>query len=241
MGGEDFLSAVGSIANALFLIASVYIYVALLRQINRRDRDPIDTDRGFGAAEVALAVFLIAVFAFSSLGASSAQIVRLRTLDLILNAVVAIGMVLFVAAFLKLRRFNLSELTGLARLSFTRAFLTGLVLLIFAYPLIIFAEWLTARCLGPARVARASSNYSAARNQWSNASSSFYWRLRSPLWPRNSFSVSFFTGSCGVISVVALDSSFRRFYLLLFTCTFRLSRPSLLSGSVLLWPTSGAD
>jgi len=146
--GEDFLSAVGSIANALFLIASVYIYVALLRQINRRDRDPIDTDRGFGAAEVALAVFLIAVFAFSSLGASSAQIVRLRTLDLILNAVVAIGMVLFVVAFLKLRRFNLSELTGLARLSFTRAFLTGLVLLIFAYPLIIFAEWLTARFLG---------------------------------------------------------------------------------------------
>src|SRR6476620_8325666 len=146
MGSEDFLSAVGSIANALFLIASVYIYVALLRQINRRD--PIDTDRGFGAAEVALAVFLIAVFAFSSLGASSAQIVRLRTLDLILNAVVAIGMVLFVAAFLKLRRFNLSELTGLARLSFTRAFLTGLVLLIFAYPLIIFAEWLTARFLG---------------------------------------------------------------------------------------------
>src|SRR6476469_3058438 len=120
MGGEDFLSAIGSIANALFLIASVYIYVALLRQINHRD--PIDTDRGFGAAEVALAVFL--------------------------NAVVAIGMVLFVAAFLKLRRFNLSELTGLARLSFTRAFLTGLVLLIFAYPLIIFAEWLTARFLG---------------------------------------------------------------------------------------------
>jgi len=73
MGGEDFLSAVGSIANALFLIASVYIYVALLRQINRRDRDPIATDGGFGAAEVALAVFLIAVFAFSSLGASSAQ------------------------------------------------------------------------------------------------------------------------------------------------------------------------
>src|SRR5258708_19643195 len=97
MGGEDFLSAVGSIANALFLIASVYIYVALLRQINRRDRDPIDTDRGFGAAEVALAVFLIAVFAFSSLGASSAQIVRLPTLDLILNAVVAIGTFLFVS------------------------------------------------------------------------------------------------------------------------------------------------
>ncbi|TMP89870.1 MAG: hypothetical protein E6L06_08825, partial [Verrucomicrobia bacterium] len=116
MGGEDFLSALGSIANALFLIASIYIYIVLLRQINRRDRDLVATDHGFGAAEVALAVFLVAVFAFSSLGASSAQIVRLRTPDLILNAIVAIGMVLFVAAFLKLRRFNISELTGLARL-----------------------------------------------------------------------------------------------------------------------------
>src|SRR6266480_4177926 len=122
MGGEDFLSALGSIANALFLIASIYIYIALLRQINRRDRDLIASDRGFGAAEVELAVFLIAVF--------------------------AVGIVLFVAAFLKLRRFNISELTGLARLSFARAFVTGLVLLIFAYPLIIFADWLTARLLG---------------------------------------------------------------------------------------------
>src|SRR5439155_23609805 len=117
-------------------------------QINRRDCDLVATDRGFGAAEVALAVFLIAVFAFSSLGESSAQIVRLRTPDLILNAIVAIGMVLFVAAFLKLRRFNISELTGLARLSFTRTFVTGLVLLIFAYPLIIFADWLPPRLLG---------------------------------------------------------------------------------------------
>src|SRR5436309_6674650 len=129
MGGEDFVSAAGSIANALFLIASVYIYIALLRQINRRDRETIATDRGFGAAEVALAIFLIAVFAFSSFGASSAQVIRLRTPDLILNAIVAIGMVLFVAAFLKLRRFNISDLTGLARLSFARAFVTGLVLL----------------------------------------------------------------------------------------------------------------
>src|SRR4030095_7616175 len=251
MGGEDFLSALGSIANALFLIASIYIYIALLRQINRRDRDLIATDRGFGAAEVALAVFLIAVFAFSSLGASSAQIVRLRTPDLILNAVVAVGIVLFVAAFLKLRRFNISELTGLARLSFARAFVTGLVLLIFAYPLIIFADWLTARLLGaasrrragsgPARVARESSNYSVARNRWNNASSSFYWRRWSPPWPRNSSSVSFFTGSYGAIWVVALDSSFPRFFSLRSMRTFRHSRRFLFSEVVLLLLTSGAD
>ena len=99
MGGDDFLSALGSLTNALFLIASVYIYIALLRQINRRDREALATDPGFGVAEIALATFLIGVFGFSSLGASSVQIVRLRTSDLILNAVVSIGIVLFVWRF----------------------------------------------------------------------------------------------------------------------------------------------
>jgi uncharacterized protein len=148
MGGEDLLGALGWIADALFTIASTYIYVALLRQINRRDRERMASDHPFGTAEAVLAIFLVAVFAFSSLGASSAQIIRLRTSDLIFNAAFSIGIVLFVAAFLKLRRFNVAELAGLARLTFARAFVTGLVLLIFAYPLIIFADWLTAQFLG---------------------------------------------------------------------------------------------
>ena len=148
MGGEDLLGALGWIADALFTLASAYIYVALLRQINRRDRDRLMTDRRFGPAEAALAIFLVAVFTLSSLGASSAQITRLRTPDLIFNAAFSIGLVLFVAAFLKLRRFNVAELAGFGRLTFVRAFVTGLVLLIFAYPLIIFADWLTARFLG---------------------------------------------------------------------------------------------
>lgn len=148
MGGQDLLGALGWIADALFTIASAFIYIALLRQINRRDRETLGTDRRFGTAEAALAVFLVAIFAFSSLGASSAQIIRLRPSDLILNAAFSIGIVLFVAAFLRLRRFNVAELTGLGRLTFARAFVTGFVLLIFAYPLIIFADWLTARFLG---------------------------------------------------------------------------------------------
>lgn len=148
MGGQDLLGALGWIADALFTIASAYIYIALLRQINRRDSEAIPTNGGFGVAEAVLAIFLIAVFALSSLGASSAEIQRLRTSDLIFNAAFSIGVVLFVAAFLKLRHFNVAELAGLGRLTFARGFVTGLVLLIFAYPLIIFADWLTARFLG---------------------------------------------------------------------------------------------
>jgi hypothetical protein len=49
MGGDDVLSALGSLTNALFLIASVYIYIALLRQINRRDREVLATEPEFGS------------------------------------------------------------------------------------------------------------------------------------------------------------------------------------------------
>ena len=238
MGGEDFLSALGSIANALFLIASIYIYIALLRQINRRDRDLIATDRGFGAAEVALAIFLIAVFAFSSLGASSAQIVRLRTPDLILNAVVAIGMVLFVAAFLKLRRFNISELTGLARLSFARAFVTGLVLLIFAYPLIIFADWLTARLLGSGSSRQGIIElFSGSQSMEQRVIIILLATVVAPV--AEEFIFRFFL--YGVVRRYLGRSIGLIVSALLFACTCRLSRRSLLSESVLLLRTSGAD
>jgi len=60
MGGDDFLSALGSLTNALFLIASVYIYIALLRQINRRDLKLLATEPEFGVAEVPLRLFLSA-------------------------------------------------------------------------------------------------------------------------------------------------------------------------------------
>jgi uncharacterized protein len=148
MGGENLLGAFGWIADVLFTGASAYIYLALLRQIDRRERDRLITDRRFGTAEAALAVFLVALFTLSSLGASSAQITRLRTPDLVFNAAFLIGIVLFVAAFLKLRRFDVGELAGFSHLTFARALVTGLVLLIFAYPLIIFADWLTAHFLG---------------------------------------------------------------------------------------------
>src|SRR5205814_10350692 len=98
--------------------------------------------------EAAVAVALATLFSVISIASVSNQIVRLGTRDLIANAVVALSLVAFLVAFLKLRRFDISRLSGLARLGFGRAFGTGFVLMIAAYPLIVLADWLTERVLG---------------------------------------------------------------------------------------------
>lgn len=149
MGGDTFLSAFGIIVNAMFLIASVYIYVSLLRQIGTRKTDAtLPTDRRFGLPEAVVAFALATLFAVNSLGAGSSQITNLRTRDLIANGIFALGLVAFITVFLKLRRFDINDLAGLTRISFRRAIATGFVLMVFAYPLIIFADWITARIFG---------------------------------------------------------------------------------------------
>jgi uncharacterized protein len=149
MSGNGLLGALGSIANAVFLVASIYIYVSLLRQIAGRPFDAtVTTDRRFGLPEAALALALSALFVFTSLGASAARTLQLRTRDLVGTALVELGLIAFIAVFLKLRNFKLIQLTGFGRLSFRRAFVTGFILLIVAYPLIVMADWMTARIAG---------------------------------------------------------------------------------------------
>jgi uncharacterized protein len=146
MRGDGFLGALGSIANALFLIASIYIYISLLRQIANRPGDAsVATDRRFGLPEAILALLLGALFVITSLSTSTSRAIDLRTRDLVGTAIVEFALVGFIAAFLKLRSFRLTALTGIARLTFRRAFVTGFVLLVVAYPLIVMADWLTAR------------------------------------------------------------------------------------------------
>lgn len=149
MSGDGLLGALGSIANALFLIASIYIYVALLRQIAGRPIDAtVETSPRFGLPEVALALTLSTLFIFTSVGASASRAINLRTRDLIGTALIELGLVAFIALFLKLRNFQLLRLTGMNRLSFRRAFVTGFILLIVAYPLIVLADWVTTRVGG---------------------------------------------------------------------------------------------
>jgi membrane protease YdiL (CAAX protease family) len=149
MSGDGFLGALGSIANALFLVASIYIYVSLLRQIAGRPPDAVvATERRFGLPEAILALLLISLFIITSVTASSARTIHLGTSDLIGTAVIELGLIGLIAGFLKARGFLLTQITGLTRISFRRAVVTGFVLLIVAYPLIVMADWVTARLAG---------------------------------------------------------------------------------------------
>ena len=148
MGGERLSSIISVLAGGSFLVLSLYIYSALLRQIGRRTEEVIATERKFGLPEAAVALALAALFSLNSLSAGAPEMARLQTRDLIANGIFALGLVIGIAIFLKLRRFSIPQLAGFQRLTFQRAFATGFVLLIVAYPLIILADWITVRILG---------------------------------------------------------------------------------------------
>lgn len=145
MGGDGFVNALGLIADALFLVVSVYIYVSLLRQIANRGPE-IVTDRRFGLPEGIVALAMASVFAWASLGSPEVTIIKTR--QIIFGELISLVLIGGLVLFLKLRQFNLTKLGGLTRLSFRRAFATGFILLLFAYPLIALADWATAHVLG---------------------------------------------------------------------------------------------
>lgn len=147
---DGFLTAFSAVINALFLAAGVYIYLSLVRQIGARSAAPLDTpERTFGALDAVLALALATLFLVNAVGPSVASgKVVLHTNDLIANALVSLGLFLFVAAFLTVRRRDLTFLAGFSKLGFRRVFITGGILLFAAYPLIVLADLLTQRALG---------------------------------------------------------------------------------------------
>ena len=145
---DGFLPALSAVINAFFLVAGVYIYVSLLRQIAARTIPPeTPLIRTFGLPEAILAVILGSFFVLTLTGASAQSVPRMRTRDLIASAVFTIGLLLALAAFLRLRRFDLNELGGFSKIGFFRTAVTGGVLILAAYPLIFLADVVTQRLL----------------------------------------------------------------------------------------------
>lgn len=147
---EGFFTALAAATNALLLIGGVYIYLSLIRQLNGRSRSgEIETQKTFGLPDVFLAGALATLFVLNAAaaGAHSSKVV-LSTPDLIANAAMSIGLFLFVAAFLQLRRIDVSWLAGFSKLGFLRTLGTGGILLFAAYPLIFIADIITQRVLG---------------------------------------------------------------------------------------------
>jgi membrane protease YdiL (CAAX protease family) len=147
MSPESFLPALSAVVQALFLVASVYIYVALVRQISVRAVDPAAaTNRNFGWPEAVLAALLFFWLLFIA-EMSSQHTKQMGTPDLILSGVITVGLVLVVAIFLWVRRIDLNLLGGFSKIGFWRTATTGVVLMVAAYPLILLADVLTQKLL----------------------------------------------------------------------------------------------
>lgn len=141
----SFFTALGAVLNALFLVISVYIYVSLFRQITaRRSTTALDPPpvRTFGIAETVVALGLVVLFlANVVLWLYAGPMRTTMTFQVLLTGLVfEIGLLLFLVAFLWLRRLDLDSLAGFSKLSFVRALFTGGVLLLAAYPLIALGD-----------------------------------------------------------------------------------------------------
>ena len=146
---SGFLTALAAVMNALFVVVGIYIYIALIRQIAvRSPAAPVEGEKTFGLPEMVLAVALATLFAMNVAVASkqSGKMV-LQTQDLIANGLVSVGLMLFVAAFLRIRGMSVNSLGGFSKLGFWRTLLTGSILLFASYPLIFLADLATRRFL----------------------------------------------------------------------------------------------
>lgn len=152
MSSESLFAALGAVMNALFVVIGLYVYVSLVRQIGARQpaEDASNEARRFGLPDIVVAVLLTGWFLLNVKVALSMahDITSTGARELLANAFFTIGLVLFLAAFLRLRGFRLSVLGGWSKLGFGRILSTGTILLFAAYPLIYLADMLTRRLLG---------------------------------------------------------------------------------------------
>jgi membrane protease YdiL (CAAX protease family) len=134
-----------------YLLASLYVYISLIRQISVRARDAFGADmpaRIFGLPEAILAAVLV-LFLLLNIGASvSRPSIQFDARTLLGNFLLTACVVLFIVGFLRFRGFDIGSLAGFFRFSFIRTLSTGVVLLFFAYPLILLCDAITQRLFG---------------------------------------------------------------------------------------------
>ncbi len=147
---ESLSTAVAAAASALFFVAGFYIYLRVIRQIGSRVPVSIGPEeRTYGWPEVGLALGLATLFLFNAIAAASqGPKMVLRSNDLIANGLISLALLVFVAAFLKLRGMSVTALAGLSTWPLWRVILTAIVLLFAAYPLIFMADVISQRILG---------------------------------------------------------------------------------------------
>ena len=156
MPAESLFAAVGAASNfalnvlfSLYFLASIYVYISLIRQVSVR---PSTADEGstrrFGLPEAILGAALILLLLLNVSASVSNRSVQLNARNLLENLLFTLGVVLFIATFLRLRGFDLSAWGGFFKISFPRALSTGIILILAAYPLIALTDTVTQRLFG---------------------------------------------------------------------------------------------
>ena len=150
MVSDGFSSAFALVTNVVFLLIAVFVYGSLIRQVSARSETLDSTQRKFSFADAIVAILLGGLFLSNIAIALSTtrEIAIPRMHDLLAGALLTIGILVFLIAFLRLRGFNLNALGGFNKLSFGRVLSTGTILLFSAYPLIYIADALTRSVLG---------------------------------------------------------------------------------------------
>jgi uncharacterized protein len=156
MPSDSLFAALGTAPNfllnilfPLYVLAGIYIYVSLIRQISTERLPSFNgSTRTFGLPEAILAAALIFLLLLNISASLSSRSVQLNTRNLLENLLFTVAVVLFIAAFLRLRGLDLSSLGGFFRITFLRALSTGTILILAAYPLISIADAISQRVLG---------------------------------------------------------------------------------------------
>ncbi|MEP6686381.1 MAG: CPBP family intramembrane glutamic endopeptidase [Verrucomicrobiota bacterium] len=150
MSLDGLLPMLGVIANTLFVLAGFYIYTSLIRQIGARPPSEIAPTKQFGFPEVVCAVALMTWFLLNVVASilTPNHPMQIGTGDLVLNASVSIGLLLFLGIFLRFRGFDVSSLAGFSKPGFGRILSTGFILLLAAYPLIALTDALLQQFAG---------------------------------------------------------------------------------------------
>ena len=125
---------------ALYFLASIYVYISLIRQLSARTSAAASDTKRFGLPEAIVAAALIFFLLLNISASVSGPSTDLSARNLLANLLLTLLVVLFIVTFLQLRGFDLGSLGGFFRISFLRALATGIILLFFAYPLIFVSE-----------------------------------------------------------------------------------------------------
>jgi len=155
MQSDSLFAALGAAASyavivfsLLYLLASIYVYISLIRQISAPSAPVGEPTKRFGLPEAILAAALIGFLLLNISSSVSRPATDLGTRNLLVNLVFTLAILLFIVTFLQLRGFDIGSIAGFFKIGFVRALGTGIILLLAAYPLISLATTLTQSLFG---------------------------------------------------------------------------------------------